>query len=86
MKKIIGVLAIALLLTGGVMVNRPQKADVRVPYTVKPNDTLWDIAVQNCPQSMDKRDYIDKVVQINNLYGCDINANQVIWIPYIQKN
>lgn len=54
-------------------------------YTVKPGDTVWDIAkdliVLN-PEYNDIRQYVAEIEDINKLAGEDIKAGQQIIIPY----
>lgn len=50
--------------------NKNDKKYTTESVVVTYGDTLWDIAVENCPESMDKRDYID-FIQLDN--KCDVN-------------
>ena len=45
-------------------------------YKVKSGDCLWDIADEYCPDSMDKRDYINLIKERNNLSNSVIRPGQ----------
>jgi len=40
-----------------------------VEYRVKSGDTLWTLADEYCPDSMDKREWIHKVMRDNDIVG-----------------
>lgn len=48
-------------------------------YIVESGDTLWNIAKENCPDSVDVRDWIDTVSEMNNITG-SIHPGQTITI------
>lgn len=51
-------------------------------YIVERGDTLWVIAREFSPQSMDIRDYIYRLRQINNLRdSATIHPGQVLLLP-----
>lgn len=57
--------------------------DIKKEYrtvTVKPGDTLWDIASKYCG-NMDIRKYIYQIKKINNLDDAVIYAGQKLCLP-----
>lgn len=63
----------ALLAAGSRPTSHPgaAKSAPRVARTVvvRPGDTLWDLAARYAPWSSDPRDYVDVVVDLNDLEG-----------------
>lgn len=51
---------------------------------INSGDTLWSIAKENIPQnsSIDIRDYINEVSQINSLSGGEITSGMNLVVPY----
>lgn len=49
-------------------------------YVVTQGDTLWSIASEYCPKNIDKRDYIDELIKLNNIENCMIRANSSIQV------
>lgn len=47
-------------------------------YTVQSGDSLWMIAEEFCPASLDKRNYIDKVMERNDMSSSKIYPGEVI--------
>ncbi len=65
--------AAALIALGGYLLGRCTKADyspselVTEDITVHTGDTLWEIGEKYCPNNMDIRRWIDRVMEINGL-------------------
>jgi hypothetical protein len=53
---------------------------VLMPEYVEAGDTLWDLSL-NYSGEMDIRDYISKVMDINNLYSANIEPGKLIYFP-----
>lgn len=47
-------------------------------YVVKSGDTLWSIAEEHCPKSMDKRLYIYMAAKENGIENCMIRPGDVL--------
>lgn len=43
--------------------------------------TLWDLADEHCPASIDKRDFIDTVVKINGMDGYTVYPDRLYQYP-----
>lgn len=54
----------------------PQYELEETSYVVKRGDCLWDIAEEYCPDSMDKWDYINRVMERNDLSDSVIHPGQ----------
>lgn len=54
-------------------------------YKVESGDCLWDIADEYCPKSMDKWDYINLVIERNNLTDSVIHPGQRL-VVYQSRN
>lgn len=52
----------------------------RQEYKIVCGDTLWGIAKRHCPESVDIREWIVEVQNINNMRSCDIFAGDTIII------
>ena len=50
-------------------------------YFVTSGDTLWDIAEENVPDSMDIRIYIDTLFELNDGLTTDVKCGQAILLP-----
>lgn len=48
---------------------------------IQADDTLWNIAEQYCSDSIDIRDYINEVCEINDISLNNIHAGDVIFVP-----
>lgn len=48
---------------------------------VQPGDSLWEIATEYKPNGMDTREYIYKIVQLNDLRGHTLQSGIVIDVP-----
>jgi hypothetical protein len=51
-----------------------------IKITVKPGETLWSIA-SNLSGSGDRRDLVDKLIEVNRLKSPEVVAGQKIYIP-----
>lgn len=49
---------------------------------VEPGDTLWAIGSEHKPEGMDIRDYVNQIQHINGLSSSDIQAGQLLNLPY----
>ncbi|MFZ5354208.1 MAG: cell division suppressor protein YneA [Bacillota bacterium] len=52
-----------------------------IQVTVERGDTLWGLAEKYAADNMDLRDYINDVIQINELKTANIMPGQVIILP-----
>ena len=76
MRKIIIVIAIitvAVLVSG----SKPKVTDYGYDTCVN----LWDLAQRHCPEQVDKRDFIEAVVKLNNIKNYTVYANQQYQYP-----
>ena len=48
--------------------------------------TLWDLADKHCPESIDKRDFIEEVRQINGMADYKVYADRLYQYPVYKKN
>ncbi|MGG4396323.1 LysM peptidoglycan-binding domain-containing protein [Paenibacillus thiaminolyticus] len=48
---------------------------------VQPGDSLWEIATEYKPNGMDTREYIYKIIQLNDLRGQTLQSGIVINVP-----
>ncbi|WP_374018796.1 LysM peptidoglycan-binding domain-containing protein [Paenibacillus thiaminolyticus] len=48
---------------------------------VQPGDSLWEIATEYKPNGMDTREYIYKIIQLNDLRGHTLQSGIVIDVP-----
>lgn len=74
-----------LLLAVAIFVRTENVTRVQTPVsyealTIRTGDTLWEIASERCPASMDKRDYI-RTVQKKNGIGADIYPGDELLVP-----
>lgn len=53
-----------------------------MPIYVNRGDSLWCISVENAPDNMDVRDYLDNIIKINNLNSVIIQPGQLLYIPF----
>jgi hypothetical protein len=65
---------------GGAGSNGEQSSVVFQTVTIQPGETLWQLAEQKAPNS-DPRDFIQDVVNLNNLQGSGVQAGEQIAIP-----
>lgn len=85
--RVIFFLFLAFFFTSGLKLYKTPIQDQKIKYeiyTVKENDTLWKIASIYIGDDCDKRNYIDKVEEINNL-GNNIHPGQELKMPVIIK-
>lgn len=69
------VIALWLILCGQVRKNRQV-----VSYEYISGSCLWDLA-RNCPDDMDKRDYITEIMTLNNMSSETVYANRLYQVP-----
>lgn len=50
-------------------------------YTYVTASSLWEIAKEHCPDSMDKRDYIAEVMKLNGMEDYTVYANRLYRVP-----
>ena len=72
----ISVILIALLLLG-----LSQRKNSVTAYGYDTCTTLWDLADKYCPNSMDKRDFIEKVRHLNAMSDYKVYANRLYQYP-----
>lgn len=77
--------AICILLAVTSIFNGSKRDLVEIKYTVSKGDTLWGIACNHCPDSMDKQEYICMVRNANNLDSSIIYPGQVLTIYKIAE-
>lgn len=79
---IIAVLIASLL--GTIVFGTSARGEVALSYrqySVKPGDTLWDIAKEYSSGKTDIRKYIHKIKRENGMDGADLMPGQVLNIP-----
>lgn len=54
---------------------------VLVPVYVSEGDNLWQLSTQYTDGKMDIRNYIDKVMTINNLFNANIKPGDLLMFP-----
>lgn len=52
-----------------------------VGYIYDTGDTLWDMAVEHCPEDMDVRDFIIEIEKANGIQNSIVHRNQMYKIP-----
>ncbi len=82
------VAVLALLVAGGVTFSTQnatagsgQEASEVVTYTVAAGDTLWAIAGSVAEPGQDRREVVDRIIEINGLAGGDLRAGQLLIVP-----
>ncbi|WP_213468291.1 LysM peptidoglycan-binding domain-containing protein [Paenibacillus dendritiformis] len=50
---------------------------------VQPGDSLWEIATEYKPNGMDTREYIYKIIQLNDLRGHTLQSGIVLVVPIL---
>lgn len=55
--------------------------EVLVPVYVCEGDNLWQLSTQYTDGNMDIRNYIDRVMTINNLTDADIEPGELLMFP-----
>ena len=77
------VLSTALLVpvARGVIGTGAQAGERTRTYTVRPGDTLWEIAARLDVDGGDPRAFVYDLERANGLSGADIRAGQVLTIP-----
>lgn len=76
-------LILAALVLGGISLSGNFKNEVKtekMSYVVQAGDTLWDIAEEYAPNSMDMREYIRNVKEHNELETLNIYPDMVLEI------
>lgn len=53
-------------------------------FVVSSGDSLWSIAVDHKPDGMDTREYIGQIKKLNSLQTSNIQAGQVLSLPYME--
>ena len=74
---------LAVLVLGGISLSGNFKNEVKtekMSYVVQAGDTLWDIAEEYAPNSMDMREYIRNVKEHNELETLNIYPDMVLEI------
>lgn len=80
------ILALVLFCTLAVMaLSKPEHNFMETTYKVESGDCLWDISVEFCPDTMNKWDYIDLIIERNNLSDPTIYPGQNL-IIYQSQN
>lgn len=75
---VIGILVIFLALF---LLGLTQRGNSATAYGYDACITLWDLADKYCPNSMDKRDFIEKVRQLNAMSDYKVYANRLYQYP-----
>lgn len=82
---VLTVLGIALLLVLGSGYGGAEadlvRPDVAGHATVAPGQTLWDVAVEHAPDSVDPRTYLARIRTVNGLDGTYVPAWTVVLLP-----
>lgn len=74
---------LAVLVLGGISLSGNFKNEVKtekMSYVVQAGDTLWDIAKEYAPNSMDMREYIRNIKEHNELETLNIYPDMVLEI------
>lgn len=65
----------------------PSERDCRIEtVTVRPGQTLWDIATDNSPDGMSKQRYIFEIKKLNGRTSSDLYAGERIKIMIYERN
>ena len=76
---ILAVIATTVLLCG--LTHKPQVSG----YEYDTASTLWELSERYCPDSMDKRKYIDEIMQLNNMSDSTVYAHKMYMVPVYEK-
>lgn len=74
------ILIVSLFLYGGVFTKHTA---VAFDYDTCLN--LWDLADKHCPGNIDKRDFIEAVVKLNNMDGYTVYPERVYQYPIYEE-
>jgi len=78
--------SILVLSTFSLAVNAKNDTDeLLVCAYVKPGDTLWTLSLSYNNDNIDTREYIQKVMKINNLRSANIKPGDIIYFPVNNK-
>ena len=75
---IIGLALCALLIIGIVNVYGSKTPLTRIEYTVRPGDTLWDIAKEYAPRGTDIQEYIFNTKKNNGLKTSSLQPGMIL--------
>lgn len=78
---ILGLIAILILLALFNMALSPTIDDVawrEDTHTVRRGETLWSISKLYCPNSVDRREWIDEIKQLNNISDTIYEGEEII--------
>ena len=75
---VIGILVIFLALF---LLGLTQRENSVTAYGYDTCITLWDLADKYCPNSMDRRDFIEEVRQLNAMPDYKVYANRIYQYP-----
>lgn len=76
MKKAIAIIAVVVL---AILIAGSKPKAVRYEYDRC--QSLWDLAERHCPESVDKRDFIEEVRKINGIEGSVVYAGREYQYP-----
>lgn len=85
MKKVLLFIIIGVILLLIYGATRPPKVVGCEEYVVKTGDTIWSIASEHAPDTIDKRDYMADVFKLNENLTDIIYAGQAINLPVYDK-
>ena len=74
------ILIVSLFLYGGVFTKH-----TAVAFGYDTCNTLWDLADRHCPNSMDKRDFIEEVKRLNNMHDYKVYSEQLYQYPIYEE-
>lgn len=77
---ILAIFAAVILLCG--LAHKPKVSG----YEYDSATTLWELSERYCPDSMDKRKYIDEVMRLNNMSDSTVYAHRLYLVPIYEKS
>jgi hypothetical protein len=66
---LLGTMALVLLGGGGDSTAQASHSQAPRAVVIRSGQTLWDLALRYAPRSMDPRDYVATMLQLNHLAG-----------------
>ena len=86
-KQFIKKVAIAMLIIfiAAFLYGAKMKKPSAVAYGYETCEKLWDLADRHCPNSMDKRDFIEEVKKLNNMHDYKVYSERLYQYPIYEE-